>query len=150
MGKGTYSDILRSGIDFASLLKKPEEDDQSPLPGTPSHPLSRIRTFSESSVWSMESSVQSQKDGAVEPPPSVSKWNMCKTVHACFCSCLLWIMCAIKVNSMYKHGNLLLSVSMWFSGIPHAFSSNFLAPIKSGDFMFPSCTKVCDCQHTVS
>uniref|UniRef100_A0A803TSN8 ATP binding cassette subfamily C member 4 (PEL blood group) n=1 Tax=Anolis carolinensis TaxID=28377 RepID=A0A803TSN8_ANOCA len=68
VGKGTYSDILKSGIDFASLLKKPD-DDQVPLPGTAGHQLSRIRTFSESSVWSMESSVQSQKDGAAEPPP---------------------------------------------------------------------------------
>uniref|UniRef100_A0A8D2LPA7 Cystic fibrosis transmembrane conductance regulator n=1 Tax=Varanus komodoensis TaxID=61221 RepID=A0A8D2LPA7_VARKO len=69
VGKGTYSDFLRSGIDFASLLNKPEDDDQLPVPGTPSHQLSRIRTFSQSSMWSMESSVQSQKDGAAEPPP---------------------------------------------------------------------------------
>uniref|UniRef100_A0A8D2LPQ3 Cystic fibrosis transmembrane conductance regulator n=1 Tax=Varanus komodoensis TaxID=61221 RepID=A0A8D2LPQ3_VARKO len=67
VGKGTYSDFLRSGIDFASLLNKPEDDDQLPVPGTPSHQLSRIRTFSQSSMWSMESSVQSQKDGAMEP-----------------------------------------------------------------------------------
>uniref|UniRef100_A0A8D2LQ35 Cystic fibrosis transmembrane conductance regulator n=1 Tax=Varanus komodoensis TaxID=61221 RepID=A0A8D2LQ35_VARKO len=66
VGKGTYSDFLRSGIDFASLLNKPEDDDQLPVPGTPSHQLSRIRTFSQSSMWSMESSVQSQKDG-MEP-----------------------------------------------------------------------------------
>ncbi|KAJ7319899.1 hypothetical protein JRQ81_019410, partial [Phrynocephalus forsythii] len=71
VGKGTYSHILRSGIDFASLLKKPEEDDQSALPGSPSRPLLRIRTFSQSSVWSLESSVQSQKDGAAEPPSSM-------------------------------------------------------------------------------
>nr|XP_020639200.1 multidrug resistance-associated protein 4 isoform X1 [Pogona vitticeps] len=71
VGKGTYPHILRSGIDFASLLKKPEEDDQSAVPGTSSRSLPRIRTFSESSVWSIESSVQSQKDGAAEPPPSM-------------------------------------------------------------------------------
>ncbi|XP_042316522.1 ATP-binding cassette sub-family C member 4 isoform X2 [Sceloporus undulatus] len=69
VGKGIYSDFLRSGIDFASLLKKPEDDDQLPHSGTPGHELRRIRTFSQSSVWSMESSVQSQKDGATEPPP---------------------------------------------------------------------------------
>ncbi|XP_053240553.1 ATP-binding cassette sub-family C member 4 isoform X3 [Podarcis raffonei] len=68
VGKGTYSDFLRSGIDFASFLKKPEDDDQLPVPGTPGHRLSRIRTFSQSSMWSMESSVPSQKDGSAEPP----------------------------------------------------------------------------------
>uniref|UniRef100_A0A670I692 ATP binding cassette subfamily C member 4 n=1 Tax=Podarcis muralis TaxID=64176 RepID=A0A670I692_PODMU len=68
VGKGTYSDFLRSGIDFASFLKKPEDDDQLQVPGTPGHRLSRIRTFSQSSMWSMESSVQSQKDGSAEPP----------------------------------------------------------------------------------
>nr|XP_056718111.1 ATP-binding cassette sub-family C member 4 [Euleptes europaea] len=67
VGKGTYSDFLKSGIDFASLLKKPEDDELQPVPGTPSHRLSRIRTFSQSSVWSMESSVQSQKEGGAEP-----------------------------------------------------------------------------------
>uniref|UniRef100_A0A670I6L0 ATP binding cassette subfamily C member 4 n=1 Tax=Podarcis muralis TaxID=64176 RepID=A0A670I6L0_PODMU len=67
VGKGTYSDFLRSGIDFASFLKKPEDDDQLQVPGTPGHRLSRIRTFSQSSMWSMESSVQSQKDGSMEP-----------------------------------------------------------------------------------
>uniref|UniRef100_A0A670I614 Multidrug resistance-associated protein 4 n=1 Tax=Podarcis muralis TaxID=64176 RepID=A0A670I614_PODMU len=35
VGKGTYSDFLRSGIDFASFLKKPEDDDQLQVPGTP-------------------------------------------------------------------------------------------------------------------
>ncbi|KAH0624489.1 hypothetical protein JD844_031979, partial [Phrynosoma platyrhinos] len=69
VGKGTYSDFLRSGIDFASLLKKTEEDDLLPLSGTPGHEQPRIRTFSQSSVWSMESSVQSQKDGTAESPP---------------------------------------------------------------------------------
>ncbi|KAM6446472.1 ATP-binding cassette sub-family C member 4 isoform 1-T1 [Liasis olivaceus] len=68
VGKGTFSDFLKSGIDFASLLKKAEDDDQSSAPGTPSHQLSRIRTFSQSSVWSMESSVQSQKDGTAGSP----------------------------------------------------------------------------------
>ncbi|XP_015272616.1 PREDICTED: multidrug resistance-associated protein 4 [Gekko japonicus] len=67
VGKGTYSDFLISGIDFASLLKKPEDDELQPIPGTPSHRLPRMRTFSETSVWSMESSVQSQKEGATEP-----------------------------------------------------------------------------------
>ncbi|NXC15405.1 MRP4 protein, partial [Corythaeola cristata] len=69
MGKGTYSEFLRSGIDFASLLKKDEEVEQTSVPGTPNLKSARSRTFSESSVWSQDSSVQSQKDGAVEQPP---------------------------------------------------------------------------------
>uniref|UniRef100_A0A8B9S7G7 Multidrug resistance-associated protein 4 n=1 Tax=Apteryx owenii TaxID=8824 RepID=A0A8B9S7G7_APTOW len=69
VGKGTYSEFLRSGIDFASLLKKDEEAEQPSVPGTPNLKTSRNRTFSESSVWSQGSSVHSQKDGAVEQPP---------------------------------------------------------------------------------
>nr|XP_025975233.1 multidrug resistance-associated protein 4 isoform X3 [Dromaius novaehollandiae] len=68
VGKGTYSEFLRSGIDFASLLKKDEEGEQPSVPGTPNPKTSRNRTFSESSVWSQDSSVHSQKDGAVEQP----------------------------------------------------------------------------------
>ncbi|KAJ7421392.1 multidrug resistance-associated protein 4 [Willisornis vidua] len=69
VGKGTYAEFLRSGIDFASLLKKDEEAEQPSVPGTPNLKSSRNRTFSESSVWSQDSSVHSQKDGAVEQPP---------------------------------------------------------------------------------
>ncbi|XP_070798750.1 ATP-binding cassette sub-family C member 4 [Pituophis catenifer annectens] len=68
VGKGTFSDFLKSGIDFASLLKKDEDNDRPPSPGTPSHQLTRIRTFSQSSLWSLESSVQSQKDGTAGSP----------------------------------------------------------------------------------
>ncbi|XP_010140951.1 PREDICTED: multidrug resistance-associated protein 4-like, partial [Buceros rhinoceros silvestris] len=70
VGKGTYSEFLRSGIDFASLLKKDEEVEQPSVPGTPNLKSARNRTFSESSVWSQDSSVHSQKDGAVEQQPS--------------------------------------------------------------------------------
>uniref|UniRef100_A0A669QAT2 Multidrug resistance-associated protein 4 n=1 Tax=Phasianus colchicus TaxID=9054 RepID=A0A669QAT2_PHACC len=70
VGKGTYSEFLRSGIDFASLLKKDEEAEQPSVPGTPNLKSSRSRTFSESSVWSQDSSVHSVKDGAVEQPPA--------------------------------------------------------------------------------
>ncbi|NWH79683.1 MRP4 protein, partial [Piaya cayana] len=70
VGKGTYSEFLRSGIDFASLLKKDEEVEQSSVPGTPNLKSARSRTFSESSVWSQDSSVHSQKDGAVEQQPA--------------------------------------------------------------------------------
>uniref|UniRef100_A0A8C0FJH0 Multidrug resistance-associated protein 4 n=1 Tax=Bubo bubo TaxID=30461 RepID=A0A8C0FJH0_BUBBB len=69
VGKGTYAEFLRSGIDFASLLKKDEEVEQLSVPGTPNLKSARSRTFSESSVWSQDSSVHSQKDGAVEQPP---------------------------------------------------------------------------------
>ncbi|KAM9388323.1 ATP-binding cassette sub-family C member 4 [Phaethornis superciliosus] len=70
VGKGTYSEFLKSGIDFASLLKKDEEMEQlSSAPGTPNLKSARNRTFSESSVWSQDSSAHSQKDGAVEKPP---------------------------------------------------------------------------------
>uniref|UniRef100_A0A8B9M4I2 Multidrug resistance-associated protein 4 n=1 Tax=Accipiter nisus TaxID=211598 RepID=A0A8B9M4I2_9AVES len=70
VGKGTYSEFLRSGIDFASLLKKEEEVEQPSVPGTPNLKSARSRTFSESSVWSQDSSAHSQKDGAVEQPPA--------------------------------------------------------------------------------
>ncbi|NXX29747.1 MRP4 protein, partial [Nicator chloris] len=70
VGKGTYAEFLRSGIDFASLLKKDEEVvEQLSVPGTPNMKSARNRTFSESSVLSQDSSVHSLKDGAVEPPP---------------------------------------------------------------------------------
>uniref|UniRef100_A0A8C6VHL5 Multidrug resistance-associated protein 4 n=1 Tax=Naja naja TaxID=35670 RepID=A0A8C6VHL5_NAJNA len=69
VGKGTFSDFLKSGVDFASLLKKDEDDDQPSSPGTPSHQVTRIRTFSQSSLGSIESSVQSQKDGTAGSPP---------------------------------------------------------------------------------
>ncbi|OWK62881.1 Multidrug resistance-associated protein 4 [Lonchura striata] len=70
VGKGTYAEFLRSGIDFASLLKKDEEVvEQLSVPGTPNLKPARNRTFSESSVLSQDSSIHSQKDGAVEQPP---------------------------------------------------------------------------------
>nr|KAF6427059.1 ATP binding cassette subfamily C member 4 [Rousettus aegyptiacus] len=62
--KGTYTEFLKSGIDFGSLLKKEnEEAEQSSIPGSPSL---RSRSFSESSVWSQQSSRPSLKDGAPE------------------------------------------------------------------------------------
>uniref|UniRef100_A0A8C3DJX3 Multidrug resistance-associated protein 4 n=1 Tax=Corvus moneduloides TaxID=1196302 RepID=A0A8C3DJX3_CORMO len=67
VGKGTYAEFLRSGIDFASLLKKDEEVvEQLSVPGTPNQKSARNRTFSESSVLSQDSSIHSQKDGAGE------------------------------------------------------------------------------------
>uniref|UniRef100_A0A8C3ILG3 Multidrug resistance-associated protein 4 n=1 Tax=Chrysemys picta bellii TaxID=8478 RepID=A0A8C3ILG3_CHRPI len=55
VGKGTYSEFLSSGIDFASLLKKNEEVEQSPIPGISTMTSARNRTFSQSSVWSQDS-----------------------------------------------------------------------------------------------
>ncbi|XP_061027210.1 ATP-binding cassette sub-family C member 4 isoform X2 [Eubalaena glacialis] len=60
--KGTYTEFLKSGIDFGSILKKEnEETEPSTVPGTPTL---RNRTFSESSVWSQQSSRPSLKDAA--------------------------------------------------------------------------------------
>uniref|UniRef100_A0A8C9DN19 Multidrug resistance-associated protein 4 n=1 Tax=Prolemur simus TaxID=1328070 RepID=A0A8C9DN19_PROSS len=62
--KGTYTEFLKSGVDFGSLLKKENEDaEQPPGPGTPTL---RNRTFSESSIWSQQSSRPSLKDGVPE------------------------------------------------------------------------------------
>uniref|UniRef100_A0A2K6TD95 ATP binding cassette subfamily C member 4 (PEL blood group) n=1 Tax=Saimiri boliviensis boliviensis TaxID=39432 RepID=A0A2K6TD95_SAIBB len=62
--KGTYTEFLKSGLDFGSLLKKDNEEvEQLPVPETPTL---RHRTFSESSVWSQQSSRPSLKDGALE------------------------------------------------------------------------------------
>ncbi|XP_032773586.1 multidrug resistance-associated protein 4 [Rattus rattus] len=59
--KGTYTEFLKSGVDFGSLLKKEnEEAEPSPIPGTPTL---RNRTFSEASIWSQQSSRPSLKDG---------------------------------------------------------------------------------------
>ncbi|XP_054557204.1 ATP-binding cassette sub-family C member 4 isoform X2 [Talpa occidentalis] len=62
--KGTYTEFQKSGVDFGSLLKKEnEEAEPSPVPGTPTL---RNRTFSESSVWSQQSSRPSLKDSAAD------------------------------------------------------------------------------------
>ncbi|XP_028724042.1 multidrug resistance-associated protein 4 [Peromyscus leucopus] len=62
--KGTYTEFLKSGVDFGSLLKKEsEEAEHSSASGTPTL---RKRTFSESSIWSQQSSRPSLKDGAPE------------------------------------------------------------------------------------
>nr|XP_030712765.1 multidrug resistance-associated protein 4 isoform X2 [Globicephala melas] len=62
--KGTYTEFLKSGVDFGSILKKEnEETEPSTVPGSPAL---RNRTFSESSVWSQQSSRPSLKDAAPE------------------------------------------------------------------------------------
>ncbi|XP_019519396.1 PREDICTED: multidrug resistance-associated protein 4 [Hipposideros armiger] len=62
--KGTYTEFLKSGVDFGSLLKK--ENEEAEQPSMPESPTPRNRTFSESSVWSQQSSRPSLKDGAPE------------------------------------------------------------------------------------
>nr|XP_010978532.2 multidrug resistance-associated protein 4 isoform X1 [Camelus dromedarius] len=64
--KGTYTEFLKSGVDFGSILKKEnEEAEASAAPGTPTL---RNRTFSEASIWSQQSSRPSLKDGTPEGP----------------------------------------------------------------------------------
>ncbi|XP_063809091.1 ATP-binding cassette sub-family C member 4 [Pseudophryne corroboree] len=69
VGKGTFPELLQSGVDFASLLKS-GDDEQSPTQDGQLIKLSRNRTFSQSSVWSQDSSVQSHKEGATDSLPT--------------------------------------------------------------------------------
>ncbi|XP_016079635.1 PREDICTED: multidrug resistance-associated protein 4 [Miniopterus natalensis] len=65
--KGTYTEFLKSGVDFGSLLKKDNDEvEQASISGSPKL---RHRTFSESSIWSQQSSRASLKDGAPESQP---------------------------------------------------------------------------------
>ncbi|XP_041055069.1 multidrug resistance-associated protein 4 isoform X2 [Carcharodon carcharias] len=64
--KGNFKQLLNSGVDFSSLLKQDEEDEQ-----TDSHSATKIikeRTLSETSILSLGSSTQSHKEGSFEPP----------------------------------------------------------------------------------
>ncbi|XP_059740468.1 ATP-binding cassette sub-family C member 4-like [Bos taurus] len=62
--KGTYAELLKSGVDFASLLKK-ENEEAEPSP-VPESPTIRTQTSSESSVQSQQSSTPLLKDAAAE------------------------------------------------------------------------------------
>ena len=62
--KGTYAELLKSGIDFASLLKK-ENEEAEPSP-VPESPTMRTQTSSESSVQSQQSFTPLLKDAAAE------------------------------------------------------------------------------------
>ncbi|XP_064413746.1 multidrug resistance-associated protein 4 isoform X2 [Latimeria chalumnae] len=72
VGKGTYAELLRSGIDFASLLKN-DEDDEQEVASTENSMINvaRDRTLSQMSVWSHSSSIQSHKEELTEPPGEV-------------------------------------------------------------------------------
>ena len=62
--KGTYAELLKSGVDFASLLKK-ENEEAEPSP-VPESPTMRSQTSSEFSVQSQQSSKPLLKDAAAE------------------------------------------------------------------------------------
>ncbi|XP_054864676.1 multidrug resistance-associated protein 4 isoform X2 [Amphiprion ocellaris] len=68
VAKGTYTELQQSGVDFTSLLKKDEEDEQQqPAQDIPA----RSRTLSQNSVLSQTSSVQSVMDGDSLPAEPV-------------------------------------------------------------------------------
>ncbi|XDB55930.1 hypothetical protein AB1E18_009393 [Capra hircus] len=62
--KGTYAELLKSGVDSASLLKR-ENEEAEPSP-VPESPTMRTQTSSESSVQSQQSSTPLLKDAAAE------------------------------------------------------------------------------------
>ncbi|KAA0713356.1 Multidrug resistance-associated protein 4 [Triplophysa tibetana] len=66
VAQGTYSELLSSGVDFTSLLKKDEEDEISGEKEPPRSP--RSRTLSQNSIRSQSSSVLSVKDEADQLP----------------------------------------------------------------------------------
>ncbi|XP_048454277.1 multidrug resistance-associated protein 4 [Rhincodon typus] len=64
--KGNFKQLLNAGVDFSSLLKQDEEDEQ-----TDSHSATKItkeRTLSQTSNLSLSSSTQSHKEGSFELP----------------------------------------------------------------------------------
>ncbi|XP_076871404.1 ATP-binding cassette sub-family C member 4 isoform X2 [Brachyhypopomus gauderio] len=64
VAQGTYPELLCSGVDFTSLLKTDEDEEQAGGAGEPS----RSRTFSQNSVRSRTSSVLSVNDDADQLP----------------------------------------------------------------------------------
>uniref|UniRef100_A0A8B9JLN5 Cystic fibrosis transmembrane conductance regulator n=1 Tax=Astyanax mexicanus TaxID=7994 RepID=A0A8B9JLN5_ASTMX len=72
VARGTYSELLRSGVDFASLLKKDEEEEQQTVGTVIS---SRTRTLSQNSVRSRTSSLMSEKDDGEQLPKYGVSYN---------------------------------------------------------------------------
>uniref|UniRef100_A0AAR2KQA3 Cystic fibrosis transmembrane conductance regulator n=1 Tax=Pygocentrus nattereri TaxID=42514 RepID=A0AAR2KQA3_PYGNA len=68
VAQGTYSELLRSGVDFTSLLKKDEEEETGEF--------FRTRTLSQNSVRSRTSSVMSDKDDSEQLPVYVPVQTM--------------------------------------------------------------------------
>nr|XP_019960169.1 PREDICTED: multidrug resistance-associated protein 4-like [Paralichthys olivaceus] len=66
VAKGTYTELQQSGVDFTSLLKTEEEEQQGPQ-----DVYSRSRTLSQNSVRSRTSSIHSIKDGDQLPAETV-------------------------------------------------------------------------------
>uniref|UniRef100_A0A8B9JH67 Cystic fibrosis transmembrane conductance regulator n=1 Tax=Astyanax mexicanus TaxID=7994 RepID=A0A8B9JH67_ASTMX len=75
VARGTYSELLRSGVDFASLLKKDEEEEQQTVGTVIS---SRTRTLSQNSVRSRTSSLMSEKDDGETHRISLTKRYICE------------------------------------------------------------------------
>uniref|UniRef100_A0A3P9MLX9 ATP-binding cassette, sub-family C (CFTR/MRP), member 4 n=1 Tax=Oryzias latipes TaxID=8090 RepID=A0A3P9MLX9_ORYLA len=69
VARGTYTELLQSGVDFASLLKKEEEEEEQQL--LPKDFSARERSLSQISALSQTSSVQSVKDGDQLPAETV-------------------------------------------------------------------------------
>ncbi|KAM3857219.1 ATP-binding cassette sub-family C member 4-like [Diretmus argenteus] len=67
VARGTYNELQRSGLDFTSLLKNDEEEEQQ----APHDISARSRTLSQNSVLSHSSSVHSVKDGDQLPSEPV-------------------------------------------------------------------------------
>ncbi|XP_036396882.1 multidrug resistance-associated protein 4 [Megalops cyprinoides] len=61
VARGTYTELQRSGVDFTSLLKQDEEEEQQGAEP-------RSRTLSQTSMRSQSSSLMSVKDGADQLP----------------------------------------------------------------------------------
>uniref|UniRef100_A0A8B9JLK5 Cystic fibrosis transmembrane conductance regulator n=1 Tax=Astyanax mexicanus TaxID=7994 RepID=A0A8B9JLK5_ASTMX len=75
VARGTYSELLRSGVDFASLLKKDEEEEQQTVGTVIS---SRTRTLSQNSVRSRTSSLMSEKDDGEQLPNRTHRISLTK------------------------------------------------------------------------
>ena len=95
--KGTYTEFLKSGLDFGSLLKKEnEEAEQASISGSPTL---RHRTFSESSVWSQQSSRPSLKDGS--PESKAVSFSSCSMPWFCLLLVASWVF--ILLRSWHRH-----------------------------------------------
>ncbi|XP_069746450.1 ATP-binding cassette sub-family C member 4 isoform X3 [Narcine bancroftii] len=64
--KGKLHQLIKSGVDFASLLKSHDDDDQTDS-RSPTK-ITKERTLSQTSVLSLGSSTQSHQEGSIELP----------------------------------------------------------------------------------
>lgn len=70
--RGKLKELIKSGVDFASLLKQPEDDEHAD--SQPATKVTKERTLSQTSVLSLVSSTQSHKESSIDLPVS-------KTIH---------------------------------------------------------------------